>query len=109
LRLRTTFGDSVSTAMPSAAGSAQAAIRLRAFSTSTMQIRQAPVGVTPLRWQSVGMSMPCRRATARMVSPSAKSHGVPSIVIVRFFSIGDPRLPLVAIAFPRPLPRPASG
>ena len=31
--------------------------RVRAPSTSTTQIRQAPVGVVPFRWQRVGMSM----------------------------------------------------
>ncbi|KAF5039636.1 hypothetical protein DSECCO2_541840 [anaerobic digester metagenome] len=57
-RARSTRSESVCTIMPSAAGAAQDATRVRAPQTSTTQMRQAPVGVQLGRRHRVGMKMP---------------------------------------------------
>ena len=69
LRAWTARGECVRIFMPSAAGKAQLGTRPRWPSTSTTHIRQAPVGVRPSMWQSVGTLMPARRSAVSSISP----------------------------------------
>ena len=80
-RAATTLGDSVLTTILGAAGMAQDATSDRAPCTSTTQTRQAPVGMAAFRWQRVGMSMPCRRAASRTVSPLSNVSSLPSMTM----------------------------
>ena len=71
----------VFTTICGAAGAAHAATSVRARSTSTRQMRQAPVGEAPCRWQRVGISTPLRWATSRIVSPDVKENSSPLMMI----------------------------
>src|SRR5512138_2898603 len=82
----------VRTTMPGVTGVEQAAIRDRAPATSTRQMRQEPVGVASLRWQSVGISIPALREASRIVCPGLKVVSISLRVKVVLFmggSFGD--------------------
>ena len=65
-----TSSESVATAIPSAAGMEQAGERAGRPSTWTAQTKQDAGGGRPSTWHRVGISIPSRRAAARIVSPS---------------------------------------
>ena len=81
----------VVTAMPSAAGAAHEGMRLRRPSTCTTHRKHEPMGATPSRWHSVGISMPSWRAAWRIVVPASTCTWRPSIVSVTGIGITRPQ------------------
>ena len=67
--------------MPSLAGVPQAGMSLGEPSTDTRQMRQFATVERRGYQHSVGISTPCARATARIVSPGSKAYFRPFSVI----------------------------
>jgi hypothetical protein len=81
-RALVTRGVSVLTTILGAAGMAQEATSPLAPSTSTRHILHAPVGAALFIKQSVGMSIPLRCVTWRIVSPGKNVNSCPLIKII---------------------------